>query len=260
MTRRVAAALAALLVFAACGSSGSAKPSSSSPVASTSTTAPGNAGDYVEAVYSSLLAGSPTAPKDDMRCVAQAIVSGVGVDRLRAAGVTVADLRNPEFEPPPTIADAMGTEERVAFATRLQSCDFGRIIGTQLALQFAGGGDVEPAIVGCFGRGFEGAAARRMIAGLMLNDLSIPDANQFAGLTVGCIGLATLIANDVGVDLSGAEEQCINRAGRTDTTFLRRLAEELRTEQLAPRSARARLGVPVFRCLTRAHRVAVARS
>jgi hypothetical protein len=261
MTRRAAAVLAGLLLLAACGSGGSAKPSSSA----TSTTVPAaGAGEYADAVYDGLLAGTPTRQKDDLRCIARAIVAGIGVDRLRSAGVTVADLRNPNFEPPSTIASAMGIAERVALATRLQSCHIGRIVGSQVALQFArsGGATARPDAtqVACFARGFAGAAARRMIAGMMLADLSIPDATRLARLTVGCIGLASLVGNDLGIELSDAETRCIDRVGRTDTTFLRLLADEFRNLQSTPESARTRLGVRVFACLTPAHRVAAARS
>ena len=255
MTRRITAVVAALLVCTACSSSGSAK--SSSP--STSTTAPGAADQYVDAVYGGLLAGTPTAPKADMRCIAGAIVAGIGVDRLRAAGVTLAELRNPEFEPPSTIAEVMGTAERVALATRLQSCGVGRLVGSQVSLQFAGGTNADPAEVACFGRGFAGPAARRMIAGMMLADLSIPDADRLAGITVGCIGLASLVGNELGVTLSDVESQCIDRVGRNDTTFRRLLADEFRNVQSTPRSAQGRLGVQVFACLTPAHRVTAGR-
>ena len=69
MTRRLAAALAALLVFAAC-SSGSDEPSSSS----STTAAAGDESAYVDAVYDGLLTEAPPVSKDDLRCVAQAIV------------------------------------------------------------------------------------------------------------------------------------------------------------------------------------------
>jgi hypothetical protein len=261
MRRRLAAALAALLCFAACGSGGSSKPSSSV----TSTTASGpSAGEYTDATYDGLLAGTPDAPKDDMRCIARAIVTGIGVDRLRAAGVTLADLRSPEFEPPSTIAHSMDTGARVAFAGRLQSCGIGRIVGSQVAVQFARqqdpGTPIDARNAACLGRGFEGPGARRMIAGMMLADLSIPDADRLAGVVIGCLGLSSLIENDLGFTLTDAESQCIDRVGRTDTTFLRLLAGELRNVQSTPESARGRLGVRVFACLTPAHRAAAARS
>ncbi len=157
----------------------------------------------------------------------------------------------------------MNTAERVALATRLQSCGIGRIVGSQLSLQFAlsGKADARPDAtqVACFARGFAGSAARRMIAGMTLADLSIPDAERLAGITVGCLGLASLIGNQLGFALSRAESQCIDRVGRTDTAFLEVLADEFRNVQSTPRSAQGRLGVRVFACLTPAHRVAAAR-
>lgn len=259
MTPRIAVLLAALLLIAACSSS------SSNPSGPTSTTAPAaSAAAYIDATYQGLLAGTPAAPKADMHCIARAIVAGIGVDRLRSAGVTVAELRNPEFEPPSTIAQAMDTATRVALATRLQSCGIGRIVGSEVALQFARqknpDAHIDAADVACFGRGFEGPVARRMIAGMMLSDMSIPDADRLAGITVGCLGLASLVGNDLGVTLSAAESQCVDRVGRTDTTFRRLLADEFRNVQSTPQSAQGRLGVRVLACLTPAHRAAARRS
>jgi hypothetical protein len=257
VTRRIGAVLAALLVLAACGS-GSSKPSS----AVTSTSESANQNGYVDAVYDGLHAGTPDAPTADMRCIAGAIVAGIGVDRLQSAGVTLAELRNPNFEPPSTIAKAMNTAERVALATRLQSCGIGRIVGSALARQFAREQHpsvADPADVACFGRGFAGPGARRMIAGMILADLGIPDADRLAGVVVGCLGLARVILSELSFTLSDAESQCVDRVGRTDTSFLRVLAAEFRNVQTPPASVRARLGARVFACLTPAHRVAVAR-
>src|SRR5262245_30733969 len=111
MTRRVAAPLAALLLLAAC-SSGSDKASPTSTTAGS-----GDESAYVDAVYDGLLVEAPPVPKEDMRCVAQAIVDGIGVGRFHDAGVTVAQVRDPDFEPPASIADAMDTADRVAMAT-----------------------------------------------------------------------------------------------------------------------------------------------
>jgi hypothetical protein len=253
---RVAAALTALLVFAGCSSGGSSKPSSA--VTSTTSDA-GDRGAYADAIYASLVAETPSVPEDDMRCVAEAIVDGVGVDRLHAAGVTVAQARRPDFEPPEAIAQSMNTRQRVEMATRLQACGIGRIVGVSVAGSFASlKGPSGARAQQCFARGFAGAPARRMIAGLMLNDVSIPDAGQLARLTVECVGLAPLIANASSLTLSAAEAQCIERAGRTDTTFLRLLADEFRDMPSSAKTAPARLGAQVFLCLTPAHRAAVA--
>jgi hypothetical protein len=258
VTRPIGAALAALLLLAAC-SSGSSKPSSAP-----STTAPtGDTSAYVDAVYAGLVADTPTAPKNDMRCVARAIVDGIGVARFHDAGVTLSELHSPAFEPPSMIASSMSTAERVALATRLQSCGIGRIVGSQVSLQFARtkspDAEIDPAAVGCFGRGFEGAGARRMIAGMILNDLSIPDSYRLARLTVGCIGLAPVVASRSGLRLAPAESRCIDRIGKAGTTFVQSLADEFRNVQPTSGGAAARLGVQVAACLTPAHRAAVAR-
>ena len=256
MTRRLAAALAALLVFAAC-SSGSDEPSSSS----STTAAAGDESAYVDAVYDGLLTEAPPVSKDDLRCVAQAIVDGIGVGRFHDAGVTVAQVRDPDFEPPGSIADAMDTADRVAMATELQSCGIGRIVGASVAGSFGSlSGASAARAQQCFTRGFEGAAARPMIAGLMLNDVSIPDSTRLARVTVDCVGLAPLIANAAGVELTAAETACIDRAGATDTTFLRLLADEFRNIQSTAKRPQARLGIRVFACLTPVHRQAVAKS
>jgi hypothetical protein len=199
-----------------------------------------------------------------MRCVARAIVEGIGVGRLHDAGVTVAALRDSDFEPPDSIAAAMNTADRVAMATDLQACGIGRIVGSDVSLQFARQKNPDAGIdesdAACFARGFEGPAARRMIAGLMLNDVSIPDATRLARITVDCVGLAALVAQSAGVALSDAESQCVDRAGRSDNTFLRLLADEFRNIPSTATTAQARFGLKVFECLTPAHRRALAAS
>jgi len=94
----------------------------------------------------------------------------------------------------------------------------------------------------------------------MLNDVSIPDATRLARITVDCVGLAPLVAQSAGVDLSDTESQCVDRAGRSDNTFLRLLADEFRNIQSTAKRPQARLGIRVFACLTPAHRQAVAKS
>jgi hypothetical protein len=246
MTRRLVAAAAAVLALAACSGGSSDRAA------------------YVDAASAGLLAETPTAPADDIRCVAQAIVEGIGVDRLRRAGVSVGELRNPEFEPPATIATSMDTAARIELATRLQSCGIGRIVGSDVALQFArtkrADSDIRQADAECLARGFDGAEARRMIAGMMLGDLTIPDAERLARLTVECVGLARIIANDGGLRLTDAETECIDRAGRSDTTFVKALADRFRDVAPVATSAAERVGVRVVACLTPAHRRAVARS
>jgi hypothetical protein len=255
MMRRLVAAAAALLVLAAC-SSGSDEPSSA---AITTTTGTGEESAYVDAVYDGLIAETPAAAPDDLRCVAQAIVDGVGVGRFHDAGLTVGQVRDPDFEPPASIADAMDTADRVAMATDLQSCGIGRVIGASVVGSFGSlTGELGDRARRCFARGFEGPTARRMIAGLMLNDVSLVDSSRLAGITVDCVGLAPLVANAAELELTAAESGCIDRAGRTDTTFLRLLADQFRNVPSTAKTAQARLGAQVYACLTPAHRVALA--
>jgi hypothetical protein len=254
MTRGAVAALLALLALAGCSSGGSG---TSAPT----TTPGGDERAYVDAVYQGLIAETPTVSKDDLRCVAQAIVDGIGLGRLHDAGVTIAALRDPDFEPPEMIAREMKTAERVAFATTLQSCGIGRLVGASVAGSF---GSLEGArrarAQECVARGFAGAPARRMIAGLMLNDVSIPDSMRLARITIDCVGLARLVANAGGFELGAAESACITRAGRADPTFLRLLADEFRNLPSTAKTARDRVGARVAACLTPAHRAALAPS
>jgi hypothetical protein len=258
MSRRVAATVIALLVLAACSSGGE-----SDDASPTSTTSGANdEAAYVDAVFRGLNTETTGASDDDLRCVAQAIVDGIGVDRFHDAGVTVEQVGDPDFEPPQSIADAMNAVDRVAMAQGLQACDVGRIVGGDVSRQFARerapDAEADASEVACFGRGFEGPKARPMIAGLMLNDVSLVDSTRLARLTIDCIGLAPLIASAIGVDLTAAESACIERAGRTDTTFLRLLANEFRNIKSPAETASARFGAKVVACLTPAHRAALA--
>jgi hypothetical protein len=248
VTRRlVPAAVAALMVLGACHGNDS-----------------GDRTAYADSAYTGLASETPTAPKDDLRCIARAIVDGIGVDRLQSAGVTADELRNPEFEPPAMVAKSMDTAARIGLAARLQECDLGRIVGSDVALQFAGtknpGSEIGRTDGSCFARGFDGPAAQRMIAGLMLSDLTIPDAERLARLAVECVGLGPMIANRFAVGLTDAEARCIDRTAPSDTTFVRTLAEQFRDVESTGESATSRLGASVATCLTPAHRRAVATS
>jgi hypothetical protein len=259
MTRRVVATVIALVVLAACSSGGG---SDESAPTTTTTAGTGDEAAYIDAVYEGLIAETSRASADELRCVARAIVEGIGVDRLHEAGVTVAQVADADFEPPQSIADAMDAADRRAMGERLQACDIGRIVGADVSLQFASKkspeGGPDSSEVACFGRGFEGPRARPMIAGLMLNDVSLADSVRLAQLTVDCIGLARLIANGTGVELSSGESACIERAGRTDTTFLRLLANEFRNIKSRAQNASARFGAKVVACLTPANRARLA--
>ena len=52
------------------------------------------------------------------------MIDGVGIARLRAAGVTPADLRSTVYALPEGIGRSMTRDERAAFGARLHACGF----------------------------------------------------------------------------------------------------------------------------------------
>jgi len=255
--RKLAAAMIAVLVVGACSSSGSSKsgPATGSTVASSETRA------FVAATLAGLIASTPKSQRaslqSDMSCLASAIVDGIGVARLKAAGVTLAKLRDRNFKPPARMARSMSPAARRTFAARLQFCGIGRIIGSQAAQEFAQDKNpnvpIDARAVECLGRGFEGAAARPMVAGMMLNDPTSTDAERLARLFVGCLDMAPILASGAGLTLSATEDRCIEAASRTDPAFVELLAAQFRGVQSTASSATARFGASVIRCLTPAH-------
>lgn len=245
----------AVLVLAACGS-GSSKSASST----TSTSLSSEAKTFVDATLAGLRASTPKSQwaslQSDMNCLATTIVSEIGVERLKAAGVTPTKLRDPDFEPPARLGRSMSAAARRSFAARLQACGIGRMIGSEAARSLAQEDTPDIPIdtreVQCFGRGFDGAAARPMVAGMMLNDLTAADADRLARLFVGCFDVAPIVAQGAGLKLSTTEDQCIKIAARTDPAFERLLAAEFRNVQVKG-SATERFGRSVLACLTPEH-------
>jgi hypothetical protein len=255
--RKLAAVMIAVFAIAACGSSGSSK----SGPATGSTVASREAKAFVDATLAGLIASTPKSQRanlqSDMSCLATAIVDGIGVARLKAAGVTLAKLRDPNFQPPARVARSMSAVSRRAFAVPLQACGIGRIIGSQAAQEFAKGKNpgvpIDARAVQCIGRGFEGAAARPMVAGTMLNDPTAADAERLARLFVGCLDMAPILASGAGLTLSATEDRCIEGASRTDPAFVKLLADQFRGVKSTATSATTRFGASVIACLTPAH-------
>jgi hypothetical protein len=247
----------AVVALAACGS-GSSKSGSST----TSTALSRETKTFVDATFAGLIASTPKAQREtlrsDMSCMATAIVEEIGVARLKAAGVTPAQLRDPEFEPPARIGRSMTPAARRAFAVRLQKCGIGRMIGSQAAQQFAQEKNpavpIDTATLQCLGAGFEGVAAQPMVAAMMLNDLTAADADRLARLFVGCLDMAPIVAQGAGLTLSAAEDQCVAAASRTDPAFIKLLADEFRGVESPAKSAQVRFGAAFISCLTPANR------
>ena len=194
MKRTFAAVAIAVVALAACGGSGSSK----------SGATPEDTKAFIDATLAGLMASTPASQRatlrSDMSCLATAIVEEIGVARLKDGGVTPAKLRSPEFQPPAEVARSMTPTARRAFAVRLQKCGIGRMVGSQASLEFAKnnnpGVPIDIAKVRCIGRGFEGAAAQPMIAGMMLNDLSASDSQRLSRLIGGCLNPEPLNHDD----------------------------------------------------------------
>jgi len=251
--------LVAILV-AACGSSSHFN---TAPTTTTSTTEPAENEAWIAAaaqgVLSSAQAKSITPEK--ARCFAKALIDSVTVARMKAAGVTQADLSDPKRDLPAGFSTSLPTSVKTDFGAALQRCGFAQVIGPALAASIAADQSstfkLDARAQACVVDGFSAPAHRVLIADLLLAPSpSDSDASDFAGLLLGCIDFSQLVQSNVSFKLSAQESACINNKARTDQALRQAMAASI-VGKSPPANSNASqlLGASLISCLTPEHLV-----
>jgi len=244
-------------IAAGCGSS--VKPRSAPTT--TTTVESAETRQWVAAASQGLMGGSDQLPMtpSDATCMARAIVETITVAKLKAAGVTLADLRDPNSNPPASLSRSLPLATKLALGRTLQACGIGRLVGPALASGIADatakGFKLAPPSVTCVSDAFDSSTYRLLDADLVLdsgsNHPSAADSAELANLFTGCLDWSAIYSTAVKIPFAATESACINRVVRNDPAFKSRLAAAI-AGQTSSGSA-ALLGAPLLTCLTPEH-------
>jgi len=197
---------------------------------------------------------------DTAHCFGAALVNTLGVDRLKAAGVTAASLGDSSENLPAEVAKNTPSDVREQLGAALQACGFGEVIGPAFAKGFvenAGTSSVkiDSAAQQCLSSGFDSSDSRLMIADLVLGQKpSSTDAGVLAGLMLQCINLTPIFAAQFGFPLTASEQSCIDAKDKSNPTIRKVIAAEIAgTSGSVSSSDQTALGTAFITCLTPAH-------
>lgn len=252
----VSSLLAALL--AACSSSSH---NNTEPKSTTSTTEPAENAAWIAAAAKGVLSSSQakSITPAQANCFAKALIDSVTVARMKAAGVTQADLSDPKRDLPAGFSASLPANVKTDFGAALQSCGFAHVIGPALAASIASDQSstfkLDARAQACVVDGFGAPAHRVLVADLLLSPSpSDSDASDFAGLLLGCIDFAQLVQSNVSFKLSAQESTCINGKARTDQTLRQEMAASIVGKGGTSNSnAEQLLGASLISCLTPEH-------
>jgi hypothetical protein len=194
----------------------------------------------------------------DAQCLARALVETVTVARLKAAGVTLAELSDTNKDLPPRLARSLSPATKLALGRALQACG-GGFFGTTLAEGFAHEKGsryrMDAAARGCVNRWFLSSDRVRIVAEAVLNeDPTKADSVQIADLIATCLDVAALLAPSFHFAFADTERACINQAARTSVTLRNALAGEIsESSRSATTNAESLFGASVVKCLTPEH-------
>lgn len=272
----MAVAVAVVLV-SACGGSrgsnlGSSSPStskqsmsstSSTSKQSTSSTSSTNAAEanaWVDAAASGVL-NDPDRPKTltptAARCLAHALIDTLTVARLKGAGTTLAELRDPNGHLPTRLGTSTPTAVKIALGAALQKCRLGDLFAGEFVKSFAEsmttGYQPDASSTGCVAVWVQGSTRRELLADLVLHGvLSENDDEALVDLMLECFDFAKMIGPSMHLTFSSSERVCINDAARNDPELRAALAAEIKGGERAT-DVFAGFGVRLVRCLTPAH-------
>ena len=197
---------------------------------------------------------------DTAHCFGAALVNTLGVDRLKAAGVTAASLGDSSQDLPAELAQSTPNDVRLQLGAALQGCGFGEVIGPAFAkgfVQNAGTSSVkiDSTAQSCLSSGFDSSGSRAMIADLVLGQKpSSGDADVLAGLMLQCINLTPIFAAQFGFPLAASEQSCIDAKDKSNPTIRKVIAAEIAgTSGSVSSSDQNALGAAFITCLTPAH-------
>jgi len=235
---------------------------SSSDATTTTSAGPATRDQYVAAAAEGVRS-DPDKPKGitdaQIMCVSRALVDGIGVARLRAAGVTTGDLASAGYTFPSSLSAALPAPARLAFGARLQTCHQGALLAPQISSAFLGPDNpTTPAENQCIAAEFDDPARRLLNADLVLLSAPAPDdAAALAGVALACLHLGARTAAAGKVALTAAEKSCIDRTASADAPLRAGVASALLDPDALPAATRA-FQVVLAKCLPgdRARRLA----
>jgi hypothetical protein len=250
-----------VVLIAACGGGSSSK--SGAPAASTTTTtlASPETEAWVAAAALGLSTGD-SAPKGitsaDATCLARALINNVTVERLKNAGAVIEDLSDPNKDLPSSLAATVPAASKLAMGQAMQSCGFGRLVGSLLADGIAEGigGGYQPDTEArqCVAEWFDAPAQQKLISDIVLSTDPTPtEAKSFAQVFVDCLDVATMMAPAMHLTLTDAEKTCINTEARADDQFVNAIAGEIAGTGSASKSNLDLFGARTVKCLTPEH-------
>jgi len=247
----------ALISTAAAGCGSSTKAVSAK---TTTTVESAETRQWVAAASQGMMSSSDNAPNmtsADATCMAHAIVDTITVAKLKAAGATLAGLRDPNGNPPASLSRSLPVNTKLALGSALQACGLGRLVGPALASGIADssakGFKLSPHSVTCVSDAFGNPSYRLFIAELTLSGshMNATASTDFADLVIGCLDWAAIFSAQAKFPFSASESACINRSVRNDATFKNALASEIAGKQSS--TSDAALAGPLLACLTPAH-------
>jgi hypothetical protein len=181
------------------------------------------------------------------------------VARFKAAGVTIADARNPNYDIPPKLGASLPRAQQVAVGAAVQACpSFGRVIadgfGQGMASEIKQGYRLDPQSRACISTWFDAPARRGLVAKMTLNtNPNAQDDSQLAGLVVDCIGMAPFAEEASHLSFTPAETTCINTLARNDSALRAGLTQVIETNGNGAGVAIDAFILRTFSCLTPAH-------
>ena len=259
---RVVPVFVLCLVLAACGNSGhNSTSNTTAPKATTSTTEPAQNDAWIDAATRGVEASSQakSVTPAQARCFARALIDSVTVARLKAAGVTMADLADPKRDLPAGFSESVPTAAKVDFGAALQRCGFARVIGPELAQSVASSQSspfrMDARTQACVVDAFGAPAHRLLSADLLLSPSpSASDASDLAQLLLGCVDFSQIIQPNLPFVLAPSEAACINGKARTDPNLRKVVAGSILGSGASDNSdADKLLSATLITCLTPDH-------
>ncbi len=188
-------------------------------------------------------------------CLARAVVHGIGVARLRAAGVRADDLRDSSYDIPKSVAASLSAPEREQRGALVQACHLGAILGPMLTPELGSSGvKLTASEVRCVAESFDRPAYRQLVAALVVSALKDDVAsNSFAQLFLDCVSFGRLIATQAPFPLANDEIACVDREVRASTAIRRALADKIAGGSGDSAEASRAMTLALGRCLSPEH-------
>jgi hypothetical protein len=195
----------------------------------------------------------PSATAAQKSCLATALITKITVKRMKDAGATLADLKDPNKNLPKKLEQELPQNTRLALGAAMQKCDFGKIMAPAFTKGFGSNGKPSSNDIACVADGIDAPGMRSMVAGIALaNDsLSRADALSLSQVLVKCIDFAPLFGKQFNMTFSSAETACIKQTLGADPDFTNALAAEFSGS--SDQSGFVSAGKRILPCLTPAH-------